>query len=56
MKQVFLFSALICLATSAVAQADPKTQKLCLDARDYKGCVKAMSNSDGPKVETIKVI
>lgn len=45
MKRVFFFSALICLALPADAQVDPKTHKLCLDARDYMGCVKAMEDS-----------
>ena len=56
MKRVLLFAALISLATPIDAQVDPKTHKLCLDARDYKGCVEAMSNSDVPKVKTVEVI
>ena len=33
------------LVLHASAQVDPKTHKLCLDARDYLGCVKAMEGS-----------
>ena len=30
-------------AVSALAEVDPKIHKLCIDAKDYAGCVKSQS-------------
>lgn len=41
-------TALIALGLPAVAEVDavdPQHHKLCLEARDYAGCIKAMSGS-----------
>ena len=38
----------ILLAAPVMAQVDPKIHKLCIEAKDYAGCVKAMTgNSNG---------
>ena len=41
---------ILVLPTSA--EVDPKTHKLCLDARDYLGCVKAMEGSKNEEAST----
>jgi hypothetical protein len=38
-----LLTATLLLACPALAQVDPKIHKLCIEAKDYVGCVKAMS-------------
>ena len=56
-KAVFSAGAAVVLSSTAWAQVDVKTHKLCLDARDYTGCVDALtpklkpesSKSDTPK-------
>lgn len=40
-------------ATSAIAQVDPKIHKLCIEAKDYAGCVKAMTNTGEHPSRTI---
>ena len=48
---------LIALATSLVAgpvmaQVEPKNHKLCLEAKDYAGCVRAMTGDASPPITT----
>lgn len=38
------------------AEVNPKIHKLCLEARDYQGCVQAMSQSNNVEIKSIKVI
>ena len=40
-------------AIPAVAEVDPKIHKLCIEAKDYLGCVKAMK---GETTTTSRVI
>ena len=47
-KRLLFVPLLGSLVLPTSAQVDPKTHKLCLDARDYLGCVKAM---EGSKIE-----
>ena len=42
-KAVFSAGAAVVLSSTAWAQVDVKTHKLCLDARDYTGCVDALT-------------
>jgi len=54
-----LIAVLAMAASPVLAQVDPKTHKLCLEAKDYQGCVKAMTTApaDQNKVpSTIRVI
>jgi len=49
-KQVFtmvwlLIAASFLIAAPALAQVDPKFHKLCLEAKDYSGCVRTMTGS-----------
>lgn len=37
----------LALPLPLLAQVDPKVHKLCLDAKDYHGCVKAMTGDPG---------
>lgn len=44
MKHI-LFTALILFTNPAHAEVDPKVHKLCLEAKDYSGCVKSMTSA-----------
>lgn len=39
-----LIAAAVLLTAPALAQVDPKVHKLCVEAKDYQGCVKAMTS------------
>ena len=46
-------AAAVLMGGPAMAQFDPEIHKLCIEAKDYAGCVKAMTGtSDGPKSPT----
>ena len=45
------FSVLLALPVSA--QVDPKIHKLCVEAKDYAGCVRAMTGSPEPSARQI---
>ena len=38
------------ISTPAFAEVDPKTHKLCIEAKDYAGCVRAMKGDSGTRV------
>ena len=48
-KGVWLAVATSAISTSALAQVDIKTHKLCLDARDYTGCIDALTPKPKPE-------
>jgi len=41
------------LPTPVMAQVDPKIHKLCIEAKDYEGCVRAMKGSTEPVTRQI---
>lgn len=47
-------AGLVSINSSAAAAIDPKIHKLCLEAKDYAGCVSAMRGE--PSVKTIREI
>ena len=53
MKRLFLLvlPALL-ISTPALAEVDPKIHKLCLEAKDYAGCVRAMKGDTSPSTTT----
>jgi len=45
MRRVLMASAFFLLASPAMSAVDPKVHKLCLEAKDYSGCVRTMNGS-----------
>ena len=53
MRKFLILAAASLLAFPAMAQVDPKIHKLCIEAKDYAGCVRAMTaTSDSQKSPT----
>ncbi|WP_186516497.1 hypothetical protein [Synechococcus sp. PROS-9-1] len=53
MKRLFLLALPALLAsTPAFAEVEPKIHKLCIEAKDYAGCVRAMKGEIVPSKET----
>lgn len=50
-SKLFLTAALILVTTRVVAAVDPAHHKLCADARDYTGCIKAQTGLSESVVE-----
>ena len=48
-KGVWISVATSAISSSALAQVDIKTHKLCLDARDYTGCIDALTPKPKPE-------
>jgi len=44
MKRLLLAPLLLALASPVLAEVDPKVHKMCLQAKDYLGCVQAQKN------------
>ena len=49
MRQLLISTAALLLAFPAIAQVDPKIHKLCIEAKDYPGCVKAQTSDKTPE-------
>ena len=45
----FLALPALLFSTSALAEVDPKIHKLCIEAKDYEGCVRSMRESTESK-------
>ena len=43
----------VVLAAPVMAQVDPKIHKLCIEAKDYAGCVRAMNGETAPVTRVI---
>lgn len=56
MKNLLSFATALFVAAPAFAQVDPKVHKLCVEAKDYLGCVKAMTGSASDATPSIRVI
>ena len=58
MKSLLTFAALGAVLSSAMtaqaAEVDPKIHKLCIEAKDYAGCVRAMKGEDTPVMRVIQ--
>ena len=52
MRQL-LVATFFLLAVPAIAQIDPKIHKLCIEAKDYPGCVKAQNLGSNPDSRVI---
>ena len=51
MKRLFLAALpALLISTPAFAEVDPKIHKLCIEAKDYAGCVRAMKGDSGARV------
>lgn len=49
MKQLLLLAIpAVLISTPALAEVDPKIHKLCIEAKDYAGCVRAMKGETSP--------
>jgi hypothetical protein len=49
MKRLFLVALpALLVSTPALAEVDPKIHKLCVEAKDYAGCVRAMNGESMP--------
>lgn len=48
MKRLLLLLVLLTIAAPTVAEVDPKIHKLCIEAKDYAGCVSAMKGETTP--------
>jgi hypothetical protein len=53
-KHLFLGLPVLIAATPLRAEVDPKIHKLCIEAKDYAGCVRVMTKEVSP--ETIRTI
>ena len=51
-KGSFIALAVLLAANPAFAEVDPKIHKLCVEAKDYAGCVRAMKGDTTPVTET----
>ena len=49
----FLALPALLFSTSALAEVDPKIHKLCVEAKDYAGCVRAMKGDTSSTTRTI---
>lgn len=47
MMLLLLTPLLLSFALPVFAEVDPRTHKLCLEAKDYQGCVRAMTGVSG---------
>lgn len=45
--------AVVLLTSPALAQVDPKIHSLCIDAKDYAGCVKVQTSGGSPDSRVI---
>jgi len=57
-RRLFI-AALVATTTPVLAQVDPKIHKLCIEAKDYQGCVKAMTSSPSEKnnsTNTVRIV
>ena len=58
MKSLLTFAALGAVLSSVLtaqaAEVDPKIHKLCIEAKDYAGCVRAMKGEDAPVMRVIQ--
>ena len=53
MKRLFLLALpALLISTPAFAEVDPKIHKLCIEAKDYAGCVRAMKGEIVPSQQT----
>ena len=50
--KILLAPILLAVSLPALAQVEPKIHKLCIEAKDYAGCVKAMKGEVVPSEET----
>ena len=49
MKRLFILALpAVLISTPALAEVDPKIHKLCIEAKDYAGCVRAMKGETSP--------
>ena len=46
----------LALPTPLLAEVDQKIHKLCIEAKDYAGCVKAMTTSSEEKTPSLRLI
>lgn len=54
MRRLLIAGALLlCAMPGTAQQADPKTHKLCKEARDYAGCVKAFTTPTAPQEDSL---
>lgn len=53
MKRLFLLALpALLISTPALAEVDPKFHKLCIEAKDYAGCIRAMKGDTSPSTTT----
>lgn len=52
-RQIAVTAAAALLAGPAMAQVDPKIHKLCIEAKDYTGCVRAMTSAPQPEGDAL---
>ena len=53
-RLLILIASGLALASPAIAEVDPKIHKLCSEAKDYLGCVKAMNGETEDKRTVIQ--
>jgi len=54
MRRLLIAGALaLCVLPGTAQQVDPKTHKLCKEARDYAGCVKAFTTPTAPQEDSL---
>lgn len=53
LKLLAAIAAAALLGVPAMAQVDPKIHKLCIEAKDYAGCVRAMTSAPQPEGDAL---
>ena len=51
MKKIFLLPIFLSFALESHASVDPEIHKMCIEAKDYLGCVKAMKDDSNATQE-----
>lgn len=51
--KILLVPLLLAVSLPAFAEVDPKIHKLCIEAKDYAGCVRAMKGDTMPSTRVI---
>jgi hypothetical protein len=59
MQRLLIAAVAVLIAVPAVAQVDPKVHKLCIEAKDYAGCVKTMTQGvkgEQDSTSTVRIV
>ena len=52
MKRLLLLPLVVTASSAAISAVDPATHRLCIEARDYAGCVKSQSSTKSTAINS----